>query len=107
MFCEIISMPVTVLPPPMRVSPAQIIAKPFGNFTSAFQILFPMALFSIAMILRSGRSLEEGFRFVARKSFGRVSVIFGKVLELLPDYQLERCLAGVRRASGNRYYRHP
>ncbi len=66
---------------------------------------FPMALFSIAMIVRSGRSLEEGMKFVAGRLFGRVSMIFQKVLEYLPDYQLERCLASVRNASDNSYYK--
>jgi len=66
---------------------------------------FPTALYSMAMIGKSGGSLEKGFKFVATHDFGRISQLCNQVLEVALKENLEAGLDSIRDKSDNRYYR--
>lgn len=65
---------------------------------------FPTALYSMAMIVKSGGSLEKGFDFVARNDFGRVSLLCIDVLEVAIDETFLAGLEFIRYKSDNKFY---
>jgi len=66
---------------------------------------FPIALYSIATIVRAGQSVEHGLYFVANHAFGRVSSLFRRVIETAQYQGLEAGLAAMANESENRHYR--
>jgi len=66
---------------------------------------FPLALFSIGMIVKSGGSLEEGLHFVAKRDFGRVTDLFQQVLDHGLRDNLKRGLDSIERRSSNPLYK--
>ena len=65
---------------------------------------FPLALYSIATMARSGQSVELGMRFVADNNFGRVSLLFGQVLTVAKQQDLETGLGSIQKESQNPQY---
>ena len=66
---------------------------------------YPTALYTVAMIAKSGGSLEEGLHFVATHDFGRVSLLFRQVLDIAHEDSLIKGLESLRERSDNRYFR--
>lgn len=66
---------------------------------------YPTALYTVAMIAKSGGSLEEGLHFVATHDFGRVSLLFRQVLDIAHEDSLTKGLESLRERSDNRYFR--
>jgi len=66
---------------------------------------FPLALYSIAMVVKSGGSVESGLQFVAERDFGRVSLLCKRVPEIARESSLEAGLRAIREESTNRFYR--
>ncbi|MCK4614663.1 MAG: type II secretion system F family protein [Thermoplasmata archaeon] len=65
----------------------------------------PIALYSTAMVVKSGGSLEKGLQFVATRDFGRVSRLFQRVLDVALMDTLEKGLDSIKEESNNRCYR--
>ena len=65
---------------------------------------FPMALYSIGMIAKSGGSLEQGLKFVADRDFGRISVLFGHVLKVAHTHTLLDGITTIERESRSQFY---
>ena len=65
---------------------------------------FPLALYSIAMMVKSGESVEKGMQFVAEHDFGRVSPLFRRALTIASESTLEAGLRAIREESANRFY---
>lgn len=66
---------------------------------------FPIALYTIAMIVKSGGSLEKGLKFVADRNYGRVSRLFQRVIAIGLQENITKGLESIRYVSRNRYYR--
>ncbi len=77
------------------------------NFGKEKEILeyFPIALYTLAMMIRSGRSLEQGLKFISIRNYGRVSELMNRVLSIANASSLEDGLASIEDESDNRYYR--